>query len=159
MDCCVQCGLVYDKHRACCWARYLCSCSKTAYAMHTETGEKLIYFVLGHPGIACLADFKENNFLQLRLPWVSEFHSQFVGFLKLIWGETGLWIASCTSVLMGVAFVAFLYSQNKTPKLTINTWSGTNLGYRMLGEQLKSFHSPKNQYWWSFARMVFFVLT
>lgn len=105
------------------------------------------YFVLGHPGIALSAWLQGKQFsasnIQFRLPWVSEFHRQFVGVLKLIWGETGLWVASCTSGLMWVALVAFLYSQNKTHKLTVNTWSGTSLGYRMLGEPPSHFTPPR----------------
>lgn len=81
--------------------------------------------------------------IEFKLPWISEFPRQFVGFLKLVWGETELWIAPRTSVVMWVALVAFLYSQNKTPKLTVNTWSGTSHGYELLGEQPSHFTLPR----------------
>lgn len=74
MDCCVQCNLVYDRAR--------CVAVQKQPMQYTQRQEKT-YFVLGHPGIACLANFKENNFL------LETFSSNYRGFLSFI---DNLWI-------------------------------------------------------------------
>lgn len=45
---------------------------------NTHQDRRKAYFVLGHPGIACLADFKENNFL------LEAFSSCYCGFVNFI---------------------------------------------------------------------------